>query len=261
MTEPAEDPHENFKGTKPVEERHRLNEAALDAWLAAECRRLCRAADHQSVQGRPIEPDLSAGHAVAEIRAAQEARRQIAALRARSGPRVSRSCRRSIPPAFRSRKQLRALHRRQRSRRHVLRDGNGGRPRALGRRAARNAPKSERRATYEHKIATLAKLHTTDVTKPSASAISASPATISRRQIDRWSKQYKLSETDNIDEMNRLLEWLPQTIPTGRTHRHRPRRLSSRQHGAARKRTARHRRAGLGAFHARRSAGRFHVLS
>src|SRR5262249_49750731 len=35
------------------------------------------------------------------------------------------------------------------------------------------------------------------------------------RQIDRWSKQYKLSETENIDEMNRLMEWLPQTIPPG----------------------------------------------
>ncbi|MBX9747413.1 MAG: phosphotransferase family protein, partial [Hyphomonadaceae bacterium] len=31
----AEDPHANFKGVKPVEERHRLDEAALDAWMRA----------------------------------------------------------------------------------------------------------------------------------------------------------------------------------------------------------------------------------
>src|SRR5262245_59900620 len=29
----AEDPHAQFKGVKPVEERHKLDEAALDAWL------------------------------------------------------------------------------------------------------------------------------------------------------------------------------------------------------------------------------------
>ena len=33
MTEPAEDPHAQFKGVKPVEERHRLDETALEAWL------------------------------------------------------------------------------------------------------------------------------------------------------------------------------------------------------------------------------------
>lgn len=33
------------------------------------------------------------------------------------------------------------------------------------------------------------------------------------RQIARWSKQYKLSETETIPEMDRLIEWLPETIP------------------------------------------------
>jgi hypothetical protein len=28
---------EAFTGTKPVEDRHRFDEAALDAWLRAEC--------------------------------------------------------------------------------------------------------------------------------------------------------------------------------------------------------------------------------
>lgn len=35
MTEQTEDPHENFKGVKPVEERHKLDDVALDAWLKA----------------------------------------------------------------------------------------------------------------------------------------------------------------------------------------------------------------------------------
>jgi len=29
------DPHAQFKGVKPVEERHRLDEAALTTWLEA----------------------------------------------------------------------------------------------------------------------------------------------------------------------------------------------------------------------------------
>ena len=33
------------------------------------------------------------------------------------------------------------------------------------------------------------------------------------RQVDRWSKQYRASETQRIDEMERLIEWLPAHLP------------------------------------------------
>ena len=33
------------------------------------------------------------------------------------------------------------------------------------------------------------------------------------RQVDRWSKQYRASETQKIDEMEQLIEWLPAHIP------------------------------------------------
>lgn len=35
------------------------------------------------------------------------------------------------------------------------------------------------------------------------------------RQIKRWSKQYRASEIDTIEAMDRLIEWLPQHIPEG----------------------------------------------
>ena len=35
------------------------------------------------------------------------------------------------------------------------------------------------------------------------------------RQIGRWTKQYRASETEKIDAMDRLIEWLPQHIPPG----------------------------------------------
>ncbi len=41
------------------------------------------------------------------------------------------------------------------------------------------------------------------------------PGNYFARQIARWSKQYKASETAPIPEMDRLIEWLPENIPVG----------------------------------------------
>lgn len=35
------------------------------------------------------------------------------------------------------------------------------------------------------------------------------------RQISRWTKQYRASETETIEEMDKLIEWLPNNIPPG----------------------------------------------
>jgi aminoglycoside phosphotransferase (APT) family kinase protein len=39
------------------------------------------------------------------------------------------------------------------------------------------------------------------------------PGNYFARQIGRWTKQYQASETETIESMNRLIEWLPQNIP------------------------------------------------
>jgi len=39
------------------------------------------------------------------------------------------------------------------------------------------------------------------------------PGNYFARQIGRWSKQYKASETEHIEAMDRLIEWLPEHIP------------------------------------------------
>jgi len=33
------------------------------------------------------------------------------------------------------------------------------------------------------------------------------------RQVERWSKQYRASETQTIEDMNRLIDWLPAHLP------------------------------------------------
>ena len=39
------------------------------------------------------------------------------------------------------------------------------------------------------------------------------PGNYFARQVDRWTKQYRASETQHIPEVERLIEWLPRTLP------------------------------------------------
>jgi aminoglycoside phosphotransferase (APT) family kinase protein len=70
----------------------------------------------------------------------------------------------------------------------------------------------ERRAIFMAKLETLAELHNTDYEKIGLGDY-GKPGNYMARQVDRWTKQYKASETVRIDEMERLIEWLPKTVP------------------------------------------------
>ncbi len=74
-----------------------------------------------------------------------------------------------------------------------------------------NTPE-QRREIYHAMIDTMADLH---LQRPDAIGLGdyGKPTDYCARQISRWSKQYRLSETETIPEMDRLIEWLPQTIP------------------------------------------------
>jgi aminoglycoside phosphotransferase (APT) family kinase protein len=71
---------------------------------------------------------------------------------------------------------------------------------------------TERRAVYEAMIDTLAALHAVDVEAAGLSDY-GKPGNYFGRQVDRWTKQYRLSETEVMPEMERLIEWLPKTLP------------------------------------------------
>lgn len=70
----------------------------------------------------------------------------------------------------------------------------------------------ERRATYFEMIDTLAALHSVDVEKAGL-ADYGKPGNYFGRQVDRWTKQYRLSETETMPEMEKLLAFLPATLP------------------------------------------------
>ena len=71
---------------------------------------------------------------------------------------------------------------------------------------------AERAAVYDAMNATLARLHSFDPAQVGLSDFGRGENYVAR-QADRWSKQYRASETQTIDEMERLIEWLPGHIP------------------------------------------------
>jgi aminoglycoside phosphotransferase (APT) family kinase protein len=71
---------------------------------------------------------------------------------------------------------------------------------------------AERGAIYREMILTLARLHSYD---PAALGLQDYGATGNyfERQVRRWTKQYRAAETDRIEEAERLIEFLPRTMP------------------------------------------------
>jgi aminoglycoside phosphotransferase (APT) family kinase protein len=70
----------------------------------------------------------------------------------------------------------------------------------------------ERRAIHTATLRTLTDLHNTDWRAVGLEGFGA-PGNYMLRQIDRWTKQYRASETTRVETMERLLDWLPRTAP------------------------------------------------
>jgi aminoglycoside phosphotransferase (APT) family kinase protein len=72
--------------------------------------------------------------------------------------------------------------------------------------------REDRRAIYLDLVRVLARLHTVN---PDAVGLSdfGRPGNYYERQIGRWSKQYKASQTAELAAMDRLMAWLPDNIP------------------------------------------------
>jgi aminoglycoside phosphotransferase (APT) family kinase protein len=73
---------------------------------------------------------------------------------------------------------------------------------------------TERAAIYDEMNRVIALLHTVDYEAIGLGTY-GKPGNYFARQIDRWTKQYKNSETEKIEAMDKLIEWLPNHIPPG----------------------------------------------
>ena len=73
---------------------------------------------------------------------------------------------------------------------------------------------AERTAIYDEMNRVLAALHSVSVDAVGLSDY-GKPGNYYARQIGRWTKQYRASETETVADMEALIEWLPNHIPEG----------------------------------------------
>ena len=230
---------ENFM--REAGRERQLDDVALDAWLKRRTLRHARPTINQFIR-RVIEPDLPTRHAVPQIRPARKKPGGKPFHRHTWWIASSASCRRFIQRVFLSPNNTRSAPTTA-SLAYVLTSWKGSKGVLWNWRCRMNRGLIAARLTSTR--SRRSRSCTIRIPKIGLRRLRVSLAIISGCQIDRWSKQYKLSETETIDEMNRLIEWLPQTIPAGER--------TSIVHGDYRldnmvlqKRTARHRGARLG---------------
>ena len=204
---PAE---EAFAGTKPVEERHRLDEVKLDAWLRENVEgyrgpltlwqfkggqsnptyKIETAAGSYVLRRKPFGKLLPSAHAV------DREFRVISALHKQGFP-VARPYALCVDDSVIG------------SAFYIMSMVEG---RVFWNATLPGRAPAERRAVYEAEILTLAQLHQYDPEKIGLGDY-GKPGNYFARQIDRWSKQYRASETKVIAAMDRLIAWLPTTVP------------------------------------------------
>lgn len=73
--------------------------------------------------------------------------------------------------------------------------------------------RAERGAVYRSMIATLARLHRVE---PASVGLGdyGPPGNYFERQVARWIKQYRAAQTDDVPEVEKLIAWLPATLPS-----------------------------------------------
>lgn len=71
---------------------------------------------------------------------------------------------------------------------------------------------AERTTHYHAMIDTLAALHNTDH-EAAGLGDYGRPGNYFERQVGRWTKQYRAAETERMEAVERLIEWLPRTLP------------------------------------------------
>src|SRR5271165_1121596 len=73
-------------------------------------------------------------------------------------------------------------------------------------------PREDRRPIYDAMNEGLAKLHAIDVAAAGLSDY-GKPGSYFARQLLRWTEQYRSSETETVEDMDRLIVWLGQRVP------------------------------------------------
>ena len=205
--------HQNFTGTRPVAGQHAFDEAALAAWMQSNVPDFAGPLTVEMFKGGQSNPTYKL---VTPQRAF--------VMRAKPGP-VAKL----LPSAHAIEREFRvmsALHGTgvPVARMHALCEDESviGRAfyimecvdgRVLWDQSLPGMTPMQRGAFYDEMNRVIAALHNV---KPLEIGLDGygKPGNYFERQIGRWSKQYQASVTQPIDAMDRLMEWLPQNVPS-----------------------------------------------
>jgi aminoglycoside phosphotransferase (APT) family kinase protein len=196
---------EQFIGTKPVEERHRIDVASLEKFLAFKIAKIEQFKGGQSnptyrlksadgkmyvLRRKPPGKLLPSAHAV------DREYRVISALFKKNFP-VAR------PHVLcEDEKVIGTIF-------YVMDYVEG---RVLWDPALPGMTREQRAAIWDEQNRVISLLHTIDFEEIGLRDF-GKPGNYIGRQVERWSKQYRASETQRIEAMDRLIDWLPDNIP------------------------------------------------
>ena len=207
---PVQDAQATFGGTREVDPRHMLDEARLSAWLAANVPGFSAPLTVRQFKGGQSNPTYElttptaayvlrrkpSGQLLASAHAVDREFRVISALGAQGFPvaRAHALCEDEgvIGSMF-----------------YVMEKVEG---RVFWDLKLPGLEPAERRAVYEAQVDTLARLHAFD---PDAIGLGdyGKPGNYFARQVGRWTKQYHASETHQVADMDRLIAFLPDSLP------------------------------------------------
>ena len=192
---------EEFIGTKPVEERHRIDVAPLEKFLGFRISKIEQFKGGQSnptykINDKYVLRRKPPGKLLPSAHAVEREYRVIKALHPTgfpvARPHVLCEDESVIGTAF-----------------YVMDFVEG---RVLWDQALPGMSKRERGEIWDALNKVICQLHTLDYRELGLQEF-GKPGNYIERQITRWSKQYQASETERIEAMDNLIAWLPKNIP------------------------------------------------
>jgi aminoglycoside phosphotransferase (APT) family kinase protein len=206
---------DDFTGTMPVQARHRFDVSALERYLSAHIEGFSGPLSLEQYKGGQSNPTFRLSDA--------GGRRYV--MRAKPGPSAK-----LLPSAHAVEREYRVMTALARAGIPVPKtlalcedEGLIGRAffvmecvegRVLWDQSLPGMTPAGRGALYDEMNRVIAALHRVDYAAAGL-ADYGRPGNYFARQIGRWSRQYQASETEKIDAMDRLVEWLPAHIPAG----------------------------------------------
>jgi aminoglycoside phosphotransferase (APT) family kinase protein len=204
--------HEQFIGTMPVQERHRFDVTALERYMRATVEGFSGPLEVEQFKGGQSNPTFllrtpkwryvlrrkPPGKLLPSAHAVDREYRVITALYETDVPVAKTWClcedESVIGTAF-----------------YIMDYVEG---RVLWDQTLPGMTKEQRRAIFEEQNRVIAALHQVDYNAVGLSDYGR-PGNYIERQVNRWIKQYRASETEHIEAMENLIEWLPKNIPPG----------------------------------------------